>query len=350
MAVISIPSSIGGVAIPGVTNGVGGPLAALFGSSNGLDVLQYPRDLGSSTKGHWIQFTPFKRTAAQYDSNSENNISPYGEQNETQSSVGYAQQAVDAYNKVRQLGRNITDIGQEIKNTGASQVYSVYLKGAKTPQLKEVISLYMPDSVAFQYNATYNNTSLTNEMARATGIAGNIAGKVIGAVGTGAAGALGSAVQTISKTGQQALQSDVVKLALSLNGLAINPQQQMLFDGVDFRRYQLAFTFTPYSAEEAKTVKEIIKIFRKHAAPTLQQGYAGIFWEPPSTFELDFKFNGASNPNITKVKESVIETIDVDYSPNGWSTFGDGAPVQTILTLGFKEVSLVDHTDIKAGY
>jgi len=55
MAIISIPTSIGGVSIPG--NIINGPLGALFGNKFGLNSLQYPRDLGSATKGHIVQFS-----------------------------------------------------------------------------------------------------------------------------------------------------------------------------------------------------------------------------------------------------------------------------------------------------
>ena len=55
MAIISIPTSIGGVTIPGTTTK--GPLGALFDSKYRLGSLQYPRDLGSATKGHVVKFS-----------------------------------------------------------------------------------------------------------------------------------------------------------------------------------------------------------------------------------------------------------------------------------------------------
>lgn len=336
MAVISIPSSIGGISIPGVTNGVGGPLASLFRSTNTISTYQYPRDLGSGTRGHWIQFTAYKRTAALYDSNSTTNVSPSQQQN---GSPSLLQRTLNAFDKT-------VELGGEVYQKGASEVYSVALQDGKVAQ-SDVISLYMPDSVAFQYNAAYGNVSLTNELAKATAFLGKVGGAALEKLNTGAGNAVGSAIQSISSAPEKLIRSDIGKLALSIGGVAINPQQQLLFDGIDFRTYQLAFTFTPYSAEEAETVKNIIQTFRKHAAPTIQEGYAGIFFTPPATFKLDFKFNGKINENVTKVKESVITNIDVNYSPNGWSTFGDGAPVQTILTLDFKEIALVDSNDIK---
>ena len=55
MAIISIPTSIGGVSIPGSV--VSGPLGALFGNKYGRTDLSYPRDLGSASKQHYVTIT-----------------------------------------------------------------------------------------------------------------------------------------------------------------------------------------------------------------------------------------------------------------------------------------------------
>jgi hypothetical protein len=123
-----------------------------------------------------------------------------------------------------------------------------------------------------------------------------------------------------------------------------------MFDGIDFRTYQMAFTFTPYTRQEAETVKKIINAFKYHAAPEITTAGAGMFFIPPSTFDVDFLFNGKTNRNVNKVAESVLESVDVNYAPNGWAAHDDGAPVQTTLTLSFKEMELIDKTKIRDGY
>jgi hypothetical protein len=45
-----------------------------------------------------------------------------------------------------------------------------------------------------------------------------------------------------------------------------------------------------------------------------------------------------------------ITGIDVNFAPNGWSTYSDGAPVQTTMTVTFRENALVDRNKIKEGY
>lgn len=309
MAIISIPTSIGGVSIPGAL--VNGPLGALFGNKFAANSYQYPRDLTSATKGHVVQF-------------SVNEIEPltYEEVTTFAGNFTSTEGAKNALNSVKDFF------------TGDQQK-TLNFKSKKKKKVA-TISLYIPDTVNFQYNAGYGNLSLLDVANDTASAAANM--KYIGTLGK------------VASLGLTAAQSNAAKLALSTQGLAINPQQQLLFDGIDFRTYQMAFTFTPYSRDEAEMVKKIIETFRYHAAPQITTAASGMFFVPPSTFDLDFLFNGSRNPNITKVAESVIESIDVNYAPNGWTAFDNGAPVQTTLTINFKEIELIDKDKIKAGY
>jgi hypothetical protein len=309
MAIISIPTSIGGVSIPG--NIINGPLGALFGNKFRSNSYQYPRDLGSATKGHIVQF-------------SVNEIDP----------ITY-EEAKTFINKSTSI-EGVKEQFNSIKNFFSGDAQKTLNFKPKKKRKVATISLYIPDTLNFQYTSGYGNLSLVEVANEVAGVVSNV--PVVGTLGK------------IASLGLTVAQSNAAKLALSTQGLAINPQQQLLFEGIDFRTYQMAFTFTPYSRQEAETVKEIIKLFRYHAAPQITTAAAGMFFVPPSTFDLDFLFNGQRNNNVTRVAESVIENIDVNYAPNGWAAHDDGAPVQTTLTINFKEIELIDKDKIKAGY
>lgn len=332
MAIISIPTSIGGVSIPG--NLINGPLGALFGNAFGLSTYQYPRDLGSGTKGHIVQFSVNEIQPITYEQATKfiKNFSPVSDGE--LSSEGLKEN----FNTVRNfLDRIQGDSTEKVLNFKPEKKRKV-----------ATVSLYIPDTLNFSYNSSYGNLSLTS-------VADEVSKKIEGATsGLTKKGQLKHPIlNTLGKMaslGVSATQSNAIKLALSTQGLAINPQQQLLFDGIDFRTYQMAFTFTPYSRQEAETVKQIIKLFRYHAAPRIQNGGGGMFFVPPSTFNLDFLFNGSRNNNISRVAESVITDIDVNYSPNGWASHDDGAPVQTTLTINFKEIELIDKDKIQSGY
>jgi len=331
MAIISIPNSIGGVSIPGAL--VEGPLGTLFGNKFGRTDLQYPRDLQTSTRGHVVVFNVNEITPATYESIKGSIIKGkdklLGAVSNAGSSLETGWNAATSYIDDVRNGKISLEGELDKSVKGLKEFLGNESINIKNPTKKAVasISLYIPDTMAFSYSASYGQLSLVDAASQVPGI-----GKAVGAIAS------------IANSGP-------ARLLAKGAGFAFNPQQQLLFDGIDFRTYQLAFTFTPYSKKEAETVAKIIKMFKTHAAPRLAEGTAGMFFVPPSTFNLDFLFNGKRNPNVGRVAESVIENIDVNYSPNGFSTFGDGAPVQTTLTLNFKEIELITREKIeKEGY
>jgi hypothetical protein len=320
MAIISIPNSIGGVSIPGAL--VSGPLGALFGNKFGRSDLQYPRDLQSSTRGHVVIITVNEIQPATYESIKSSFLKA------KDSIVGSGEDLKNSFTDAIDVVRSgqfsiggILDRTKEILGSDSINIKSPTKRGVAT------VSLYIPDTMAFQYTSNYSQLSLVDAAKQIP-----VLGKAVGAVSS-------------------IVNSGPARLLAKGSGVAFNPQQQMLFDGIDFRTYQMSFTFTPYSKQEAQTVAKIVKMFKMHAAPRLAEGTAGMFFVPPSTFNLDFMFNGKRNSNVGRVAESVIEGIDVNYSPNGFSTFADGAPVQTTLTLNFKEIELVTREKIeRQGY
>ena len=329
MALISIPSSIGGVTIPGTASN--GPLGALFGSQYGLSSLQYPRDLGSMTKGHVVQFSLFERKQVSYDSFTK--FSNFAANPTTETGLAAAESAVG----------DVSNIAKTVTSATLAPNSSVLSLSKQVDSKPEIISLYMPDTVNFTNQASYSGTSVMGAIGEALALASKVAGSVpvIGNILGGLASVPGAALS--------ALNSNPAKLILATQGLALNPKNQLLFEGIDFRTYQMAFVFTPYSAEEARTVKKIIQAFKKHAAPRIVTEAAGMFFVPPSTVKLQFMFNGRENPYVAKVTESVIESVDVNYAPlgGGWTAHDDGAPVQTMLTLNLKEIQLIDRAMIE---
>ena len=99
-------------------------------------------------------------------------------------------------------------------------------------------------------------------------------------------------------------------------------------------------------------VNNIIKLFRFHAAPRIQTATGGMMFEVPDTFIVQFIApTGGTNQFVTRVKESVLMNVDVNYAPNGiWSTHADGSPTQITMNLTFKEIVLVDKSAIENGF
>lgn len=310
MAIISIPTAIGGVTIPGFA--INGPLGALFGNKFGRQDLAYPRDLQSATRGHYIQFTINEIEPASYEQIKNKLIG---------SAKNVLSGAIDAVTNYEDTKNSVTKFFQDPN----SMTKFINLTQPKK-RTAGTISLYIPETVNFTYAAQYDKLSLATALQQ-TPIIGKAA-----------------------KTVLQPLSEGPARLLLRSQGYAFNPQQQILFDGIDFRTYQMAFIFTPYSKQEADTVQSIIRQFKFHAAPRLATGSAGMFFVPPSTFTPKFFFNGRENTKVNKITESVIENIDVNYAPNGFTTQSDGSPTQIMLTINFKEIELLTRDRIQQGY
>lgn len=300
-----------------------GPLGSLFQSKYNYNSLQYPADLNSVGKGHAIVFE-----ISQPQSKSIQDVANYVTDaivsaNNTINSIKTA----DPETAINNAKDSLVNGVKNILSNGASQTAAEFMTLNK--DLKAIVSLYMPDTVSFQYVSDFGEeVSIANAASALPGILGKVPGFLQSVLSDNAAG----------------------KLALNKLGYAFNPQSQVLFQGIDFRTFEMSFTFSPKSAREAQQVQKIIKLFRTYAAPTIVTGAAGFFYTPPGVFNLSFRKDGKINPNINKLTDCVLLSVNVNYAPNGWSSYKDGQPVQTTMDLSFKETVLVDRAKIEQGY
>jgi hypothetical protein len=242
-----------------------------------------------------------------------------------------AQETTDVINGKKSGGQVLAEFGvAAVEQTDNSLAKAAALAKTKpyVQSATATISLYMPDGIEFGQHASYNQIGLL-DAAASIPFVGKIPSVVL-----------------------STLKNDAMRLTLNAMGYVFNPQEQVLFEGMDFRTFNMSFTFTPFSSDEAQQVRNIIKTFRKNAAPTIRTGGAqGFFYTPPSVFDISFLKGGSVNENINKLKECVLTDVTVNYAPNGtWSTYDDGMPVQTTLSLSFKEIELVDSVAIEQGF
>ena len=350
MAIISIPTSIGGINIPG---GIfGGPLSDLEGG-DGTFFYKYPRDLESSTKAHAVDFTIQEISEVQL----ETLVNDFQEVVTSVANGSAANQGLDliesGYNAVSGLATKVWDAGTGVGSIasnfagavneiigaapgvlrGGADYYEKAGKYLTEQKYKNIghISLYMPEAFNVTSAATYDDS-------------------VSVASALGSIPLLGKLVKSATNIAEGA-GNDAFKVALNRAGYVFNPQKQVLFQGIEFRHFSMSFTFTPYSQAEAEQVRQIIEKFRMYAAPKKNtQIGQNMFWVPPAIFQIDFRMNGTHNKHLPKLQDCVINSIDVNYAPNGWTTHTDGAPVQTTMTIEFQETALVGRDEIQKGY
>jgi hypothetical protein len=360
MAIISIPTSIGGVSIPGqIGQGIKGPLAALY-QNNDVPTLKYPADLATDpTKSHYVTFSVKEIVPASYTSNvgvvAQQRVVVAG------NAVDIAQKEFGQFNstefpKTAEFANNIVE---GIKD-GVSITPKRFLPRA-------VISLYMPDTLNAQYSASWNEFEL-GDMASTIRNIDQVAGSAYATYKDKGVGGLTSLLSSdpavtklitdnkFVKAAGSAIGVDTGKLGtllLNAQGYSVNPQVQLMFNQISLRDFGLSFTFTPKSRDESKEIDRIIKMFKYHFSPALQKGRDtssnSMFLEAPSVFNISFNVKGSENKYLPKYGDCALTNIEVNYAPNGWASFEDGAPVQTTLSLQFKEMEIVDKDRIGKG-
>ena len=353
------PNLLTGVSTSSTTDDKG-PLADAYQNPfESVVSLQYPRDLHSSRKGHSVSFSMFE-TFAVTGQEIKETIKDYG----AEARDAFINQATKVRDlAVQKIARNSNEMGtnsagqfandtfnevvsaenEKFEAVNANDAFGKITRGEYTSKTfkgfgtrtrnihSASVNLYMPETVQFEYTSQYENFTLADAIGSAHVPLVSAAARAI--------------TSTLDKGGNTAARA-----LLNYAGYVFNPQQQMMFEGIDFRNYAMSFTFTPFSKEETETVKKIIRTFREHAAPTIVRSLAGFFFNPPSVFQIKYLHNGSENEYLPKLKKCVLEQVSVDYSPNGWSAFGDGSPTQITMTLAFREVELVDRVDIQNGY
>jgi hypothetical protein len=352
----------------GTNTGVTGPLRGLISTAanHGLSVQRYPADLGGNLdknkKNHWVTFNIYDIQTAKYNQESTisigQNTGLFGG-----AAAGVAAGITAATTSTTAIGaivNTVASAGGVLIGTGL--LTSGILKFSPTlTQIKSCISLYMPDTLNATYNASYEEMSLTKDLGqtvqtlRAIDSAvqsgtfdfSNLSGNNLGSD----PGVIQAASNLLNNLGGGVNFQNLGTLLLKANGYALNPQVQMVYRGTGLRTFQLTFTFTPKSPEEAQTVNSIINQFRFYSSPSLGSNGGNptdsMFLTPPSVFGIEFYVNGQESTVLPKYGKCVLTSIDVNDSPNGFSAYDDGSMVQRQVNLSFKELDMLTRDHFK---
>ena len=276
--------------------------------------VQYPLDLGSNELGHYIIF--------------EMGFLTYQPQQQSmfESSHGHLSQ-------------------EDEKITGNVPGGSI-TNGA--------ISIYMPPGIKVGYGQSYDGdteTGVSGDVQEALDKVSSAEGfgnKVIGALEGISGSVLRQTGQAVGEVVSLAGMGDPVRFTLKRFGTAINPRNEAFYNSPQQRTFSYTFDFWPRSKDEALAVEQIITMFKYNSAPGLTSG-DGMFVNP-NYFKISYMNYGKENPHLHKIGACFCTGVDVDYSPDGqFSTFENGQPVHTKLTVNFLEDRIVTKKDIEAG-
>jgi len=240
---------------------------------------------------------------------------------------------------------------------------SVGVKRAPTRRLKTAISMYMPTSVSAGYSSQYTDTEI--------GI-GAAAVLDSGFYDQLTSGQLGGAFSAISKFLPDVAKSIELKalgaagmipgfqgireLSEMRSGVIVAERMELAFKGIDKRTFQYEFKMSPKSQEEAKEIRSIINAFKFNMLPEFEGSDAhGRSLIVPNTFDIEYMWNGSQNNFLHKISTCVLSNMSVSYGGDKFKTHaginGDGAPpIDTTLSLTFKEMELITRERAKEGF
>ena len=135
-------------------------------------------------------------------------------------------------------------------------------------------------------------------------------------------------------------------------GLAVNNHMAMAYKGPgQFREHEFAFNFFPKSQPDAEDIRKIISDFKSGMLPrmkgpivTKRGALSSPYFRSPRHWDIQFFHvvpgkGTVSNPYLFDIKKSVITSMTVNHDPNSIvSLHADGTPVQTTLSLTFREI------------
>ena len=369
------------------------PTSALDEDPMGYRYISYPRDVTrDKANGHYMLFYVNVQNKASYGYESPDGKpvgsvmeyeikqgNPHIEAKEGQSTgkFGYAQidsdpiGYQDAFNRVAKGGKGNNLSQDEIfltpnsryANSKYGQSGGVGTTFKTTTRITDSVALYLPPNVQDNTSATYNDLE--------TGIVGLVAaggGQFLDAMKRNdyqrAASQLIGGVKAVSQQAFQTALGGLVdvfagvegsaQLANKAFGQATNPYMEVMFESMGLREFTYNFTFAPKNAQERDDVQDIIKLFRFHMAPELK-GSQHRFLTLPSTFDIHYMYQhdqdyASENNFYSKIATCVLQSVSVDYSPNGVKSFQDGSPTQINMALAFKETELLTKQAINAGY
>ena len=247
-----------------------------------------------------------------------------------------------------------------LDNRYQSKGSTIKIKRAPTKRLKTQIAMYMPQQVNVTYGANYTDT----EMGALTEEALNAYNNAIGGRFRSAFENVLNMDQGIAEQLQKGLLASIGVIPgfggareafEAKEGAIISDRLELAFKGINKRVFQYTFKMIPKNPQEADEIRKIVFAFKANMLPEFVGGNrAGRRLVVPNTFDISYMYVGAENDYLHKISTCVLENMNVTYGGDRYKTFegrGDGAPpVETTITLNFKEMELITRERVFEGF
>lgn len=144
----------------------------------------------------------------------------------------------------------------------------------------------------------------------------------------------------------QALSKPANELLSRGNGVIINPNVELLFNGVSLRPFNFTFKMSARSYTEAEIIKKIIYFFKKGMAA--KQTKSGFFLKKPYTFKIEYKHKNKEDPHpgMNLIKQCALQNFSVNYVPDGqYASHEDGNLTAYEISMQFTELDPIYFDD-----
>ena len=131
------------------------------------------------------------------------------------------------------------------------------------------------------------------------------------------------------------------------SGQILNPNVELLFNGVKLRSFKFSFKMTPRDENEAKEIRKIIQRLKESMAPKIQNN---TFLKSPDIYQLSYRKGPDIHPYLHLFKQCFLTDMSVNYTGEGiYATYSDGSPVSYVMDLSFKELEPIYANDYVQG-
>lgn len=137
-------------------------------------------------------------------------------------------------------------------------------------------------------------------------------------------------------------------------GQVLNPNLELLFNGVTLRSFSFNFDLSPRNKREAQEIKSIIRTFKKNmsaktTARTVNNDEKGLFISSPNVFQITYQTGDKDHEYLNQFKPMALKNMSVNYTGSGtYATYSDTSPVHYKMNLQFQELDPVYAEDYES--
>ena len=237
----------------------------------------------------------------------------------------------------------------------------VRIQRPPTRRLDTAIAMYMPSSIQVTYGTKYDDEAIGGLAAAAASVFQGIQGGQ--SFGDALKDQLGNIAEDVKKKGLK-IGLDVAdglgvtgaRNALEITaGAVIADRMELAFKNVDRRSFQYTFKMIPKNSREAEEIRKIVFAFKANMLPEMLEGRNRDTMTVPNTFNIQYMYKGKENDYVHRVSECFLDNVSVTYGGDRYKTFephaDDGAPpVETSISLSFKEIEIITRERVFEGY